>query len=364
MKSSYLIAGIVTVAAVGWILSGQVTDPERRAHAVDPKEAGDVSVAPQPRKQVRVRTVSAQPWRQEIIIRGRTEASRSVTLRAETAGRVANIFAEEGKGVAKDQPLIRLDPAERTAALAEAMALLQQRTVEYKAAKALASKGYRADTKLAEAQAQLDAARAQVSQMKTDIARTTVAAPFDGILESRNVELGDYLKVGDEVARIVDLDPILVVGAISEREVGSVKIGLEATATLVDGRSVSGTIRFIGKVADPATRTFRVEIVIPNADLSVRDGITSQVKLFSRDLMAHFLSPALLSLDDDGRLGVKAVADDDRVVFYPVTVLADRRNGVWLGGLPDRLTVITVGQDFVRSGQRVTPVVEKGETGS
>jgi multidrug efflux system membrane fusion protein len=248
--------------------------------------------------------------------------------------------------------------------MAEAMALLRQRTVEYKAAKSLAAKGYRADTKLAEAQAQLDAARAQVSLMETDLARTRIGAPFDGILEKRFVELGDYLQVGDDLATVVDLDPILVVGAVSEREVGSIKVGLEATAKLIDGRSLTGAIRFIGAVADSATRTFRVEIVIPNPDRLVRDGITSQVRLFTAEINAHFLSPSLLTLNEKGRLGVKAVGADETVIFYPVRILADRTDGIWVGGLPERLTLITVGQEFVRTGQRIVPVPDKRDSAS
>ena len=364
MKSSFVIAGAVAIAAVGWILSGQVTDPGRSAHAINTNSSQNTETPAGHLKHVRVQTIGAQVWRQEIVIRGRTEASRLVKLRAETAGRVVKILVAEGKPVAKGQTLLLLDLAERTAAMVEAKALLRQRTVEHKAAKALSAKGYRSDTKLAEAQAQLDAARARVSQMKIDMARTIVSAPFDGILENRFVELGDYLKIGDDLAIIVDLDPILVVGAVSEREVDSIKTGVDATATLVGGRSLTGTIRYIGAVADTATRTFRVEIVIPNKDLSVRDGITSQIRLFAAKLRAHFLSPALLTLDEKGRLGVKAVDSDDHVVFYPVKILSDRTEGIWVSGLPNRLTVITVGQEFVRTGQRIKPVIGTKETAS
>lgn len=369
MKSSYLVAGAVAIAAVGWVLSGQVSDPKQSAHANGGQSENRSSaqkpvIVPRRLKHVRVRSIQAQPWRREVIIRGRTEASRSVKLRAETAGRVTKTLVEEGRGVTNGQTLIKLDPAERTAALAESNALLRQRAVEYKAAKALAAKGYRSDTKLAEAKAQLDAARARVSQMNTDIARTTISAPFDGILEKRHVEIGDYLKVGDDLASIVDLDPILVVGAVSEREVGAIKTGLEATAELIDGRSVTGVIRFIGAVADSATRTFRVEIVIPNQDLSVRDGITSQVRLFTSEVKAHFLPPSLLTLDGQGHLGVKGVDANDRVTFHQVKILSDRPNGIWVSGLPDKLKLITVGQEFVRTGQQVKPVAEIPESAS
>lgn len=356
MNASYLIAGSVALAAAAWILSGQVTDPKQSAHADTQKSSKSVTEL---LKKVRVRTIRSGPWQREIIIRGRTEASRSVKMRAETASRITKVFAEEGSQVKKGELLVRLDPAERTAALAEARALLRQRAVEYKAAKSLAAKGYRSDTKLAESRALLDAARARVSQMKIDMGRTIIVAPFDGILEKRFVEQGDYVKIGDDVARFVDLDPILVVGAVSEREVTTMKTGVKAAATLIDGRKLSGVIRFIGAVADQSTRTFRVEIVIPNVDGSIRDGVTSVVNLFAAEIRVHFLPPSLLTLDNSGRLGIKAIDDNNRVVFYQVKVLADKQNGIWVDGLPDTIDIITVGQEFVKTGQRVLPVPER-----
>jgi multidrug efflux system membrane fusion protein len=362
MNTSYLIAGTVALAATGWILSGQVTDPGQSAHA-DVKKSAEPAIEQQ-LKKVRVRSVGSRPWRREVIIRGKTEASRSVKMRAETASRIAKVLVREGMRVKKGKSLILLDPAERTAALAEARALLQQRAVEYKAARSLAAKGYRSDTKLAEARAHLDAARARVSQMNTDMARTDIVAPFDGLLEKRFVEEGDYVKIGDDVARFVDLDPIHVVGAVSEREVGTIKVGAAAKVTLVNGRTLRGVIRFIGAVADEATRTFRVEVVIPNADGAIRDGITSVVNIFSAEIQAHFLPPSLLTLDSSGSIGIKTVDGENRVVFYPVKILADKQDGIWVGGLPETINLITVGQEFVRTGQRVTPVPEKTESAS
>jgi multidrug efflux system membrane fusion protein len=362
MKSSYLLACGVAALAAAWILSGQVTDPRQGAHATaqrDPPAATETLP-----RTVRVRTVEARPWQREVVIRGKTAASRSVKLRAETPGRIGKVLVDEGRRVRAGEALAEIDVAERAAALAEADALLRQRTVEYNAARALAAKGYRSDTKLAEAAAQLDAARARVSQMKTDIARTTIRAPFDGILEKRFVELGDYVKVGDDIGRIVDLDPVLVVGALSEREVALLKVGAEATASLVDGRRLTGTIRFVAAVADPATRTFRVEVELPNADGLIRDGITSQITLPAAEVRAHFLSPSLLSLDERGQLGVKAVGADNRVLFHPIELLADKPGGIWVAGLPHRITLISVGQEFVKPGQRVSPVRDTVEQAS
>ena len=361
MNASYFIAGGVALAAAAWVLSGQLNDPKQAAHANTQTTSEPVA---EQLKKVRVRSIQSQSWQREVIIRGRTEASRSVKMRAETASRIIKVPVGEGRRVSKGELLILLDPAERTATLAEAKALLRQRVVEYKAAKSLAAKGYRSDTKLAESRAHLDAARARVSQMNTDMKRTKIVAPFDGILEKRFVEEGDYVKIGDDVARFVDLDPILVVGALSEREVSTIKPGVKATATLIDGRKLTGTIRFIGAVADSATRTFRVEIIITNPDGTIRDGVTSVVNLFAARTQAHFLPTSLLTLDESGHLGIKAVDDENRVVFHRIRVLADKQNGIWVDGLPETVTLITVGQEFVKTGQEIIPVADKVESAS
>jgi membrane fusion protein, multidrug efflux system len=357
MNKSYVIAGIIAVVATGWVLSGQFGEGSNTKNT-SPASATTTSKTVK-NISVRIRTINAQQWQQEIILRGKTEASRSVDVKAETVGRVTAISSGEGKRVKLNNLLVQIELAERTASLTEAKALLRQRTVENRAARALAKKGFRADTKLAESAAQLNSAKARVVLIMTDIARTAIRAPFDGILEKEYVELGDYLQIGDSVARIIDLNPILIVGAVSEREVAKLRLGLMATSTLIDGKKLTGRIRFIGRVADPVTRTFRIEIEISNEDASIRDGLTSEVRLPLEKIEAHFLSPTLLTLDAKGRLGVKGITAKSRVTFFPINLLANKPNGVWVSGLPRSVSLITVGQEYVQQGQTVNPVTYK-----
>ena len=202
----------------------------------------------------------------------------------------------------------------------------------------------------------LDAANAAVLAAKIDIGHTYIRAPFDGVLDKRVVELGDFLDIGDHVATIVDLDPCLVVGQVSERELGKLAVGARGTARLVTGQSVEGTIRYIASVADPETRTFRVELEIPNPERHIPDGVTAELRLPIEKVRAHRVSPAVLTLADDGTVGVKAVDALNVVHFHPVEIIRDTVDGVWLGGLPEKLTLITVGQEYVHDGMRVHPI--------
>lgn len=354
MRKSLLIAAALAVMAVGWILSGQLGPV-----------AGDAPPAPAnvlrqeaatPLARVRVARLRAQARDRLVVVTGRTDASRQVDVRAETNGRIVEIRVEKGDIVERGQVLGRIDIAERQARLAEAEALLRQRDIEYTAAAQLQAKGFRSETSLAGSLARLDAARAAVEQIRIDISRTIVRAPFAGVVAENWAEMGTYVKVGDVAGTIVDLDPILVVGYASEREVGRLRHGAPGRARLVDGREVDGIIVFIAPTAEERTRTYRFELEVPNPDLSIRSGLTAEIIVPVAQELSHLVSPAVLTLADDGTIGVKVVDSTYTVRFVPVRIIGDNTEGILLGGLPNEVLLITVGQEFVVDGQRVTPV--------
>jgi multidrug efflux system membrane fusion protein len=289
---------------------------------------------------------------------------RTVELRVETRGSVAEIMVEKGALVSEGDVILQLSQDDRLARLRQAKALLEQRQIEYEASSTLSSKGYRSDTNVAETRARLEEAKAAVAAMEIDIDYTTVRAPFDGFVDARPVEIGDFLEVGDPVATIVDLDPILVVGQVSERDVEQITVGQRATARMISGDVLDGTIRYVSTMADETTRTFRVELEIPNPSRRVVQGVSSELHLALAPLPAHLVSPAILTLADDGTLGVKLVNDEEVVEFHPATIVADGPEGVWLAGLPREATFITVGQEFVTAGQKVEAMPETGAPAS
>jgi len=355
MIKSVGIAVVIAALVAGWILSANWTGGDGNAATTpNPTNAAAESVKTQKEDLlVEVKTLMAESRTRRIELRGRTEASRWVDVRAETAARVVKINAEKGSKVRAGQIIVALAMDDREARLAEAIASVRQRQIEYDASERLSERGYRAQTKLAEAAAQLDRALAYQAQIELDIANTRIKAPFDGILELRHVEIGDYVSKNMAVARVVDEDPYLVVGQISEIDVPFLKVGDPALARLASGRIVEGKIRFIATTADAKTRTFRVEVEVANRDGRLRDGLTAEIEVEVDERMAHHVSAAILTLNDAGVLGVRGVDANNNVTFYPVEIIDDTGDGVWLNGLPDRVDVISVGQEFVREGDRV-----------
>jgi multidrug efflux system membrane fusion protein len=269
---------------------------------------------------------------------------------------VAAIDVVRGQRVAEGQRIVELAEDDRPARLAEARALLAQREVEFRASRTLAERGFRADNQHAVAKAQLDAARAMVTRMEVEIRRIAVRAPFAGVLEARPVELGNYLKEGDAVATLVDLDPVIVVAHLTEIDRSRVRIGQTGRARLATGQEIDTRVRYLSANADSATRTYRVELEAANPDLAVIGGVTAEILLAVDEVAAHRITPALLALDERGVVGVKVVGADDKVAFHPIRVLEDGPDGMWVAGLPDRIRLISVGHEFVQPGQIVRPV--------
>ena len=355
LKRSYISAAIICAAVAAWVISGGIG----RSNQVSDGD-GQTLEAPQGTKimSVRVAHSDAREFTNTVVLRGRTEAFRKVELKAETQGKIAALPVEKGDSVKAGEPICRLDVADRQAQLNEAKALVKQRQLEFEAAQKLSKNGFRSETNVAAAAASFDAAKAQVERMTVELDKTVIRAPFDGVIDDRPVEIGDYLGMGGVCATIIDEDPYLVVGEVAERDVGALKVGSPANVELADGRKITGKLRFVSQSANQITRTFRVEIVVPNNDHSLRDGLSANVRLPVASTSAHLLTPSTLVLGANGGLGVRTVDTASHVKFYPVTVLGEDINGVWVTGLPERADVIVVGQEFVEDGAEVHVVSE------
>ena len=349
---SWGLPAAIAVAVVLWLFSGS---PEEETTLPD---TSALTAAETASDSVRVRTQSAESVTRTIVINGRTEAARSVTLAAETDGRIVSIAADRGANVASGELLIELDMRDREARLAMAEAMVRQREVENEARQSLKGESFVSEAQLAESEANLAAARAELERARLDLEFRQVRAPFDGALLERSVEVGDFVAVGDPIATFVDNRELVVSADLSEFDAAYVETGQVAEATLATGETLSGTIRYVAPVANESTRTFLVEMIVDNSDGSLRAGGTAELRLPAEKIEAHRVSPALLTLDDAGTVGVKIVDEDGIVRFAPADIALTTTEGVWIAGLPETTTFITVGQGYVDSGSTVNPVPE------
>ena len=346
--------------------------------------------------QMKMRSV-AQTIDSAVILRGRTEAARQVTVASETSGLVISEPRRKGASITAGDVLCELDPGTREASLAEARARLaeahgrvpeaeagvleadarvREADINLNVARQLSLDGFASETRLvsaeaamqaatagvqraqsavASAQAGIESAQAAVASAEREIDKLTITAPFSGLLETDTAELGALMQPGAPCATIIQLNEVKLVGFVPETEVSKVSVGAMAGARLANDAQVRGRVTFLSRSADELTRTFRVEVTVANDDLAISDGQTAEILIASDGRTAHLIAQSSLTLDDDGVLGVRTVGEGNLVQFMPVTLLRDTAEGVWVTDLPETVDIITVGQEFVVEGVQVAP---------
>ncbi len=355
MRATYITATLIALAIGAWLLSGQLGDTTPVRHDTLAEQNAQSAARAQDAEptRVRARVINASPQLRHVVLRGKTVNKRTVSVKAETAGRIIDRPVERGTAVEEGDVLCQISMEDRYASLTESREALNQARIEYQGSLTLKERGYQSDTAIAQSKAQLAAAEAKLKRAELDIQRTYVRAPFAGVVEDVQSEVGDYVAPGTSCVTVVDLNPMLLVGRVAEKDVHLLKLDQSVTGLLNDGSTVQGPVSFIGAQSDPATRTYAVEIQVPNDEYTLRSGLTTEIRIPVAEVMAHKISPALFALDDEGRIGVRIVNEQGAVEFHQVSIVRDEADGVWVAGLPEVATLITVGQELVVPGERV-----------
>ncbi|MFN3656876.1 MAG: efflux RND transporter periplasmic adaptor subunit [Pseudolabrys sp.] len=361
MKASRLTAvGLVAGAAL-WIASGHLMphDSGEGQAAIRPNETKE-----QPAFRVSVAAVSVVEHSPTLTLSGRTEADHKVTITARTGGVLTELRVKRGQHVEKDEIIARLSDEAREAQVAQAEALVEQRKAELEAKRTLIASGALPKLDLVNLEAQHKAAQAALATARAELDRGLVRAPWAGVITDLPAEVGGaaFSMAGKEIATLVALDPMLAVVEVSERKLSGIKVGERAQVRLISGQTITGRVRYVAKSASPTTRTYRVEVEMDNADGRIPDGITAEVAVSLQPVPAAKVPRSALTISSAGDIGVRVVAEGDKVAFVPVRVVEDRQDTMWLSGVADGARVIVRGQDFVRDGQSVSPVEASSAT--
>jgi multidrug efflux system membrane fusion protein len=355
LNKSYLIAAVFTFGLAAWVLGGHFIKSSGKETPDAPAVAA--VVAPM---TVSIRTQEAKSVEKYIVSQGQTEPNRTVTIRAETTGQVDEILADEGATVAAGDVIARLESNDRQARIDRAEARVREQQSAFEASKTLGKKGYQTQRQSDQTFSSLQTAKAELEEARIELERIEIKAPFEGVVLSSRIELGTYVDVNGEVATIVDNDPLVVSLRITQQNISGLKVGQPASLTFATGQQRDGKIRYVAPRADEDTRTFRVEVELPNSDGEIPSGISAEAKIPTGSVMAHFVSPAALSLNDQGKLGVKTVNEDNEVAFYTATIVLSDVSGAWITGLPAHARIITLGHGFVQIGEEVQVAEEQG----
>lgn len=344
---SFWVAVAITAAIVLWMGSGFVLPSEGEADA--PPRGAPEPVA------VSVVTSQAKLITQFFQAEGQALPDRDTAIRAEASGQIAEVLVRKGQDVERGAEIAHFSTTEREADLARARAELARAEREFDNATALRERGVATEDRVTQAETALAAAQAQVAAAEEALANTTIVAPFAGRIERLDLDVGEFITAGSEVGRIVDNTPLTVAIQVPQQALRDLQNNQPARVQFITGEERAGSVSFVGTSASSETRTFLVEIDVPNSDGAIPAGISAEIQIPIGEVEAHFLSPSIVSLNPDGALGVKTVDETNTVRFYPVELAKAQIDGIWVTGLPDAVDVIVVGQGYVNDGETVRP---------
>jgi multidrug efflux system membrane fusion protein len=158
------------------------------------------------------------------------------------------------------------------------------------------------------------------------------------------------------VALILDESVLKAVGLVSQQAAGKLAMGQLIKVRLLDGREAEGSITYISQLGDSETHSFRVEAEISNQDSQFNAGVSAELRIITGKELAHFISPAVLALNESGTVGIKSVDQGGLISFHPIEFVRTEADGIWVSGLPEHVQVISQGQGFVNAGETVVPV--------
>ena len=408
MKKSIFIASFILLVVVGWIGSGQFTNVNAQDDTSPSTDSSNETVekvvAEDTGNKVEVKEFNFSQIDQSIELQGQTTHNKKIDVKSETTGNIIDIAFNSGDKVSEGDELIKISIENRKELLNSAKKdldrlnkeldlneknkinrlsqnkeLIKLYEIEFASAKQLIDKGLSSKSKLSLASfnlanarsdqedilitfesqqssigAQIANVRSQLKNIELDIDKTVINSPFSGIISDKMIEESEYITPGNIMFTIIDLNPIKIQGYLSEFDVNKVSLGTKSIIENTNGLKKNGTISFISPSAETSTRTFEITIEADNADLSFKSGITTKITIAGSELKAHKIPPSILTLQDDGTVGVKAVNDENIVIFYPTTSVKDTIDGIWVSGLPDKVNLIVTGQEYVAVGESVS----------
>ena len=412
MKKSIFIASFILLLVVGWIGSGQLSNnviaQDDNTQEVPETETSYSTNAENNKDEeftfsVETKVFTSKLIDQSIELQGQTIHNKKIDVKSETSGNIDSIEFSRGDKVSQNAEMITISLEDRNEKLLSAKKdlerlskelilneknrdnLLSQNVerielyeIEYASAKQLIDKGLSSKSKLslasfnlanakadkedikikfestlANLEAQISNVKSVLKNIKLDIDKTSIKAPFDGIISEKMVEETEFISLGTPLFTIIDLDPIKIEGYLSEFDINKVSLGTKAIIEDSNGIKKNGIISFISPSAETSTRTFEITIEADNKDLSYKSGITTKIIIKGSELKAHKIPPSILTLLDDGTVGVKAVDSDNNVTFYSTKTIKDTIDGMWVSGLPEKVNLIVSGQEYISIGEKI-----------
>lgn len=339
----------VTAVVVLWMLSGLILPSD--THSNEANATGEAVL-----KTVAIKTIEAAPYAQPVNLTGIVKASALVEIKAQTDGRIEEIIKQRGEVVKQGEIILKLNTEDKEKAVVAAQAALVEAQSLYKAAKKLNKQGFRADTSLEGQKARLESAEQALKKAKDTLSFTEIKAPFNGITDDRTLNVGDYVRNGDNVVTVIDTSSYLIEGFVAQKKRHLLEVGKTASFTLINGTTVEGVLEFVATAGHEMTKTYRVLVRVDGTKYKMPINMSGKLSIPTQEKMATLIPYSALVLDDRGNLGAMIVTGEENFVeFHKIDPLADSGNGFYIQNLPSKTRLIVKGQNSVTHGEQVAP---------
>ncbi len=312
-----------------------------------------------PPMPVEASEVSRRPIEDRLEVVGTIDALAAVTVVGEIDALVEGLPFAEGKSIHKGDLIARLDGGQLAAEVARAEAVRAQSKATYERVKSIVGQGAGAPQDLDDAGAALKVADANLDLARARYAKTRIVAPFDGVVGSRRVSVGTFLRAGQPITEIANVDEMRVIFSVPERFLGDVRPGASVTVSTpaFPDTSLPGQILAVDPMIDQGTRTARVVARIQNPGRRFRPGMSANISAVLREHANALTIPNEAVFGSEGHTYVYVIGPDSTVHRTAVTLGSRTAEIVEVvRGLSEGVHVVRSGHQKLFEGGKVMPV--------
>jgi membrane fusion protein (multidrug efflux system) len=295
---------------------------------------------------------------------GSLEAGEAVSVTSEITGIVTALPFREGGRLAKGDIIARLDDVQLKAEVQRAAALKEQSQATWQRVKSIVDQGAGAPQDLDDSRAALMVAEANLALAQSRLTKSTITAPFDGLVGKRHISPGAFLRSGETITNLARIDQLRVTFAVPERLLGAMRVGAPITVltTAFPDQQLTGTIDVIEPQLDPVTRNAGVVALVDNPDELLRPGMSATVTAVLHKRDSALIVPSAAVFVEGGQAFVYVIKTDSLVTRAPVTLGTRLADVVEVTeGLAEGQQVVRAGHQKLYEGAKVMPVSGKPE---
>ena len=339
------IAGIIILLVVLWMLPGLFVENKEISKEIKGDNTEKVFV-------VSAQKVQNRDTYKVVRASGVLKPVFEVDVLSKKDGEVKKIVKQRGQLVKKNDVILEIDKGTILEQLEAGESALRLEKKNFSIAENLSKKDMTSKLNLVRAEASLTRAKAEIATLRNNLKDSTVVAGIGGILELLNVESGQFVKKNQNIGKIIDLSKMLLFAPVAQTDVSKISLSDEVIINVTGVGNRRGVVKRIASSASEATRTFIVEIEIINTERSLKAGMSAEVGILVEKVQAFSISPAHLSIGEDGSLKVKTVRNN---IVFENDVLLVRTSGNFalVSGLQNDDIVLTNGQAFVSPGDKI-----------